>query len=118
MVRDLLIRGMVAGLIGGLLCFGVAKVFGEPQVDRAISFEEAHAKAETAADRHEMPGMSEGNKDSGEVELVRKADGRVAYVYVRPSQRNSEEQGLSVRLGSKAAPPDLSKRLDAVVSSQ
>jgi len=35
-------------------------------------------------------------------QALRKADGRVAYVYVRPSQRNSEEQGQSVRLGSKA----------------
>jgi pimeloyl-ACP methyl ester carboxylesterase len=69
-VRDLLIRGMVAGFVAGLVCFGVAKVFGEPQVDRAISFEEAHAKPETAADHHDMPGMSEGNQDSGEVELV------------------------------------------------
>jgi predicted cobalt transporter CbtA len=44
MVRDLLIRGMLAGLVAGLLCFGVAKTFGEPQVDRAIAFEESHAK--------------------------------------------------------------------------
>ena len=44
MVRDLLIRGMIAGLIAGLFCFGVAKVFGEPQVDRAIAFEEQHAQ--------------------------------------------------------------------------
>ena len=35
-------------------------------------------------------------------QALQKADGRVAYVYVRPSQRNSEEQGQSVRLGSKA----------------
>jgi hypothetical protein len=50
MVRALLIRGMLVGLIAGLLVFGFGKVFGEPQVDRAISFEsaldEAKAKAE------------------------------------------------------------------------
>lgn len=45
MVRDLLIRGMIAGVVAGLLSFGVAKVFGEPQVDRAIAFEQQHAEA-------------------------------------------------------------------------
>jgi hypothetical protein len=39
MVRKLLIRGMLAGLIAGILAFGVAKILGEPQVDKAISFE-------------------------------------------------------------------------------
>jgi predicted cobalt transporter CbtA len=46
MVRDLLIRGMIAGVVAGLLAFGVAKVIGEPQVDRAIAFEQQHADAE------------------------------------------------------------------------
>jgi hypothetical protein len=40
MVRTLLIWGMVVGLIAGLLAFGFAKIFGEPQVDRAIAFED------------------------------------------------------------------------------
>jgi predicted cobalt transporter CbtA len=52
MVRALLIRGMLVGIVAGLLTFGFGKVFGEPPVDRAISFEtaldEAKAKAEAA----------------------------------------------------------------------
>jgi hypothetical protein len=40
MVRALLIRGMLVGLLAGLLAFGFARVFGEPQVDLAIAFEE------------------------------------------------------------------------------
>ena len=40
MVRALLVRGMLAGLAAGLLAFAFAWVFGEPQVDRAIGFEE------------------------------------------------------------------------------
>jgi Probable cobalt transporter subunit (CbtA) len=40
MVRTLLIWGMLVGIVAGLLAFGFAKVFGEPQVDRAIAFEE------------------------------------------------------------------------------
>jgi len=40
MVRALLIRGMLAGVLAGLMAFGFAKIVGEPQVDRAIAFEE------------------------------------------------------------------------------
>ena len=72
MVRELLIRGMIAGLIAGLLAFGIAKIFGEPQVDRAIAFEEQHAKAEaaehhhdhSAANQHEM-GAAQGDNHAG-----------------------------------------------------
>src|ERR1700744_3240319 len=40
MVRALLIRGMLAGGLAGLFAFGFAWVFGEPQVNLAISFEQ------------------------------------------------------------------------------
>jgi predicted cobalt transporter CbtA len=39
MVGRLLTRGMLAGILAGVLCFAFLKVFGEPQVDRAIAFE-------------------------------------------------------------------------------
>ena len=42
---NLLMRGMLAGLIASLLAFGFAKVYGEPQVDRAIAFEEHESHA-------------------------------------------------------------------------
>jgi len=46
MVRALLIRGMLAGVLAGLPAFGFAWVFGEPQVDLAIGFEQhMHAVA-------------------------------------------------------------------------
>ena len=45
MTGQLLIRGMLVGLLAGLLAFGFAKVFGEPQIDRAIAFEEHHMSA-------------------------------------------------------------------------
>lgn len=53
MVGPLLLRGMLAGVIAGLIGFGFARVFGVPQIERAIAFEmhrdhdHAHAKAET-----------------------------------------------------------------------
>jgi hypothetical protein len=49
MVGNLLLRGMLVGVIAGLCAFGFARVFGEPQVDRAIAFEEQTAAAEQAA---------------------------------------------------------------------
>ncbi len=45
MLRNLLICGLIAGLCGGLLATGFARVAGESQVDKAIAFESAKAKA-------------------------------------------------------------------------
>jgi len=51
---SLLVRGMLAGLLAGFLAFGFAKVFGEPQVDRAIGFEEQLAKAKGEPEEPEI----------------------------------------------------------------
>jgi len=53
MVGNLLLRGMLAGVVAGLLAFGFARVFGEPQVDRAIAFEQQMSRAKGEAHRHE-----------------------------------------------------------------
>ncbi|PAA00496.1 MULTISPECIES: CbtA family protein [Pseudomonas] len=53
MTGRLLVRGMLVGLIAGLLAFGFAKVFGEPQVDKAIAFEESMAHMHGDADEEE-----------------------------------------------------------------
>ena len=45
MVGNLLLRGMLVGVLAGLLAFGFARIFGEPQVDRAIAFEEQMSQA-------------------------------------------------------------------------
>ncbi|MBB3595613.1 hypothetical protein FHX08_006025 [Rhizobium sp. BK529] len=45
MVGNLLLRGMIAGAIAGILVFAFARFFGEPLVDAAITFEEAAARA-------------------------------------------------------------------------
>lgn len=60
MVRTLLVRGMLVGIVAGLLSFGFLKVYGEPQIDRAIAFEERmdEEKAEFAK-RHGMPMLEE-----------------------------------------------------------
>jgi len=49
MVGALLVRGMLAGVVAGLLCFGFLRIYGEPQVERAISFETQIEKSEAEA---------------------------------------------------------------------
>lgn len=39
MMSKLLVRGLLAGFVAGLLGFGIARIMGEPQVDKAIAFE-------------------------------------------------------------------------------
>lgn len=43
MVRSLLIRGLLVGLVAGIFAFAFAYVFGEPQVQHAIDFEQLRA---------------------------------------------------------------------------
>lgn len=45
----LLLRGMLVGLVAGLLCFGFLRVFGEPPVASAIAFESRGEEAAAAA---------------------------------------------------------------------
>ena len=56
MTGKLLLRGMLAGLVAGLLTFAYAKTVGEPQVDLAIAVEQqgetAHAHAHAEAGQH------------------------------------------------------------------
>jgi predicted cobalt transporter CbtA len=59
MVRALLIRGMLVGIVAGLLSFGFLKVYGEPQVDRAIAFETQQDQAKAAAEKSKGMQMSD-----------------------------------------------------------
>lgn len=47
MVGSLLLRGMLIGVLAGLIAFVFARTFGEPQVDRAIAFEEQMSASES-----------------------------------------------------------------------
>ena len=49
MVGKLILRGLIVGIVAGLLAFGYAKVFGEPHVAVAIHLEGVHEEAERAA---------------------------------------------------------------------
>ncbi|MBB5925762.1 CbtA family protein [Streptomyces echinatus] len=51
-VRNLLVRGMLAGLAAGVLALIAAYLLGEPSVDKAIAFEDAHSH------EHEMEVVS------------------------------------------------------------
>lgn len=40
MIRGILVRGMIAGLIAAVFAFGFASIIGEPQIEQAITFEQ------------------------------------------------------------------------------
>lgn len=60
MVGKLLVRGMLSGVVAGLLTFSFAKVVGEPQVAQAIAFEaqagEHHHGDEAEHHHHDEEG--------------------------------------------------------------
>jgi hypothetical protein len=55
MLRKLLICGMLAGACGGVLATGFVEVVGEPAVDRAIRYEDAHHERAAGTMRREAP---------------------------------------------------------------
>ena len=63
MIQTLLVRGMLVGVVAGLLAFAFAHTFGEPDVDKAIGFEdsahEGEAKAAVAAGQPAPPTQTE-----------------------------------------------------------
>ncbi len=71
MAGALLLRGMLTGIVAGLLCFSFLKIVGEPQVDRAITFETQldEAKAKAAAQAFIAKGLP-APKEEPEPELV------------------------------------------------
>lgn len=65
MMRSLLVRGMLAGLVAGVLALGFAYAFGEPQVASAIDLEGTlggghHHPADAAAEPAEEEPVSRG----------------------------------------------------------
>jgi hypothetical protein len=52
-VRNLLVRGMLAGLAAGVLALVVAYFLGEPYVDKAIGLEGAHSHGHSPGHSHE-----------------------------------------------------------------
>jgi predicted cobalt transporter CbtA len=67
-VGSLLLRGMLVGIVAGLLTFGFALVFGEPPLESAISFEQHAAHAAGGAHQH-----GAGQAHQHEEELVSRA---------------------------------------------
>jgi hypothetical protein len=71
MAGTLVLRGILIGIVAGLLCFSFLKIVGEPQVDRAIAFETqlGEAKAQAAAQALIARGLP-APKEEAEPELV------------------------------------------------
>jgi predicted cobalt transporter CbtA len=62
MIRNLLVCGLAAGLIAGLIAAGTATLVGEPAVDQAIAFGDAHSHAAAPA-----PAMDHAHADAAPV---------------------------------------------------
>lgn len=58
MTGKLLLRGMIAGVVGGLLAFLFARLYGEPLVDIAIAFEEQASRAAGEIAEPELVGRT------------------------------------------------------------
>lgn len=58
MIGKLLFKGMIAGILAGLVAFAFAHHFGEPQVDRAIGIEES-----LAAHSHQHSASADGGEE-------------------------------------------------------
>lgn len=56
MTQDLLWRGMLVGILAAFLATGFARTFAEPQIDRAIAYEAAHAP-HVSGDHDEGPEL-------------------------------------------------------------
>lgn len=71
MVGALLRRGMLVGMLAGIIGFGFLKIVGEPAVDRAIAFETQLDEAKTQAEAQALAakGMA-APKPEPEPELV------------------------------------------------
>ena len=63
MVRTFLVRGMLVGIVAGLLSFAFLKVYGEPQVDRAVAFETQQDEAKAAAQKAESHNHASASHD-------------------------------------------------------
>ncbi|RXZ33893.1 hypothetical protein D9O50_12450 [Oxalobacteraceae bacterium CAVE-383] len=72
MVGKLLARGMLAGIVAGLLTFGFARIVGEPSVDQAISFEEKMAEDHAQHEHADAPAGA-AHEHEHEEELVSRA---------------------------------------------
>lgn len=55
-MTGLVTRGMLVGLLAGVLAFGIARIIGEPQLDRSIDFEQQMRQARGEAPEPALVG--------------------------------------------------------------
>jgi heme A synthase len=51
MEKRLILRGLLAGAVGGVLAFLFARIFAEPQIRQAVDYEDGRERAQAALDR-------------------------------------------------------------------
>jgi predicted cobalt transporter CbtA len=73
MTRTFLVRGMLVGIVAGLIAFAFARAFGEPQINRAIAFEERMDAAKAEKAKAEAAKAGKPYVEEAEPELVSRA---------------------------------------------
>ena len=86
MVRTFLVRGMLVGIVAGLLSFAFLKVYGEPQVDSAVAFEAQQDEAKTAAQKAESHNHASASHDHASEAHTHMADHDVPELVSRSVQ--------------------------------
>ena len=87
MIRALLIRGMLAGAVAGLLAFAFAHYWGEPEIEYAIGLEEqmaqaAHAQQHAAGTAREHEGAAPEHEEELVSRSVQSTAGLLTAVVV------------------------------------
>ncbi|QLL07091.1 CbtA family protein [Mycobacterium vicinigordonae] len=105
MEQRLILRGLLAGVLGAMLAFVFARLFAEPVISRAVEFEEARAERAPGVHEHGAELFSrgvQGNAGLGfGVLLFGVALGAlfaVLFGVVYPRSENTAPQLLSIRL--------------------
>ena len=55
-IRALLVRGLLVGILAGILALGFGELFGEPNIDRAVTFEKVERLAHGEPPERELVG--------------------------------------------------------------
>ncbi|WP_029006051.1 CbtA family protein [Azorhizobium doebereinerae] len=110
MVGSLLLRGMLVGILAGVLAFGFARVFGEPSVERAIAFEEAsggHSHGEAAPAPGQGGATDAHSHGPGAAPHSHTADAHAADAHAPDAHAPGEH---AAQTGAAPAEPELFSR--------
>lgn len=91
MITSILARGMMAGVIAGLVCFFFVKAFGEPSIERAIHFESSVASEASSPDL--------GHVDNNALSAHDHSEATVGHVHSDGGISRETQNGIGLFIG-------------------